>query len=376
MAAVGKPSKKSTANRSKTSAASTPVARSTVKRCTMCPVPHNSSTAHERRLGLIRRPGTPSVFHRLAPELRALIYCHLTAADVLRLRFTCRSLLGLIELDIGEIIRSLAMNDQIIRLAHTLAKSAIDTSTPRVGYLIALIRQCHVAEALGRSLAEFHLKDIYGCNSLAKLACSPHAHKVNFMAENLKPYLIIISHMIDAYRSSVIKIVQEEQSVGEMRLQACRSEREIMRKHASNDRVSLVFEFLRTILSRQLRPASYATFLERRIRGWTKPSASDDQFISLIVFGGLSAINHVLNNPTYNKRILACEDWQSQVRSSELPRHATIQRIRAVLPNRAHFFNPWARAESKGELWLKPDTREFQLWLRTNHEGTDFGLRM
>ncbi|KAL8876339.1 MAG: hypothetical protein Q9198_005448 [Flavoplaca austrocitrina] len=342
----------------------------------MCPVPHNSSTAHERRLGLIRRPGTPSVFHRLAPELRALIYCHLTAADVLRLRFTCRSLLNLIELDIGEIIRSLAMNDQFIRLAHSLAKSAVDTSTPRVGYLIALIRQCHVAEALGRSLAEFHLKDIYGCNSLAKLACSPHAYKVNSMVENLKPYLIIISHMREAYRSSVIKIVQEEQSVGEMRLQACRSEREIMRKNASNDRVSLVFGFLRTILSRQLRPASYATFLERRIRGWTKPCASDDQFISLIVFGGLSAINHVLNNPTYNKRILACEDWQSQASSSELPRHATIQRIRAVLPNRTQFFNPWARAESKGELWLKPDTGEFQLWLRSNHEATGLGLRI
>ncbi|KAI4270081.1 MAG: hypothetical protein LQ337_006908 [Flavoplaca oasis] len=376
MASTRKSSKQSTANRSKTSAASSPVAPSTVKRCTICPVPHNSSTAHERRLGLIRRPGTPSVFHRLAPELRALIYCHLTAADVLRLRFTCRSLLNLIQLDIGEIIHSLATNDQIIRLAHSLAKSAIDTSTPNVGYLAGLIRQCHVAEALGRFLAEVHVKEIYAYNSLAQLARSPYAHKVNFVAENLKPYLMIISHMVGAYRSSVTKIVQEERSVGEMRLQACRSEREIMRKHASNDRVSLVFEFLRKILSQQLRPASYATFLERRISGWTKPSASDDKFMSLIVFGGLSAINHILNNPTYNKGIQACEDWQTQAGNSKLTRPATIQRIRAILPNGSHFFNPWAKAESRGEFCLKPDTREFQLWLRTNHEGTDLGLRI
>lgn len=287
---------------------------------------------------------------------------------------TCRSLLNLVEMDVGEIIRCLAMEDHIIRLAHSLAKSSIDTSSPSVGYLVALTRRCHVAEALGRFLAEFHLKEFYFCSSLAELARSPHAHKVNFVVANLKPYLMIISHMIEAYRSSVTKIVQEDWSVEEMRLQACRSEREIMRKHAST-RVSLVFEFLRKILSRQLRPASYATYLERRIRGWTEPSASDDKFMSLIVFGGLSAINHVLNNPTYNKQIRACEDWQSQVGSSELPRHATIQRIRGLLPNHSHFFNPWVLADTRGEFWFKPDTGEFHLWLRTKHEGTDIGLR-
>ncbi|KAI4280697.1 MAG: hypothetical protein L6R38_004244 [Xanthoria sp. 2 TBL-2021] len=396
----GNSSKKPTANTSKTSAAPTSVTQSTVKRCTICPVPHNSSTAHERRLGLIRKPGSPSLFNRLAPELRALLYRHIAATDVLRLRLTCRSLLNLVEMDIGEIIRCLVMEDSMLRTAHSLAKDGINTPTPTVGYLVALSHRCHVAEALGRFLAKFHLQEIYACKSSAALARSPHAHKVRFMVDNLKPYLIIVSHMLEVYRSSVARIVQGKSAVEEMRLQACRSECEIMRQYTSNDRLSLVFEIVKKTLFRQLRPASYATFLERRIRGWTEPSANDDKVMSLIVFGGIDAIYQVIAKPTYNLRIRALEDWLFKTGGSELPRAkpdtlthrsinhglgpATIQRMKAILPDRSHFFNKWARIDSRGQrdptleirplAFPKPDTGEFQLWLRTDHVESDFEL--
>ncbi|KAL8924735.1 MAG: hypothetical protein Q9172_002553 [Xanthocarpia lactea] len=366
------------------------VPQSTLKRCTVCPVTHNSSTAHEKRLGLYRMPGTPSLFNRLAPELRVLVYRHLVIRDVLRLRWSCRSLLNLVELDMGEIVRCLVMDDGIMRLAHSLAKDGIETSIPTVGYLVALSHRCHVAEALGRSLATFHLQEIYSCNSSTALARSPHAHKVAIVNDNLRPYLVIISHMLEVYRSSMAKVVQEKNSVEETRLQACRSERAIMKQYTSDERTPLVIEFLKKTLFRQLRPASYATFLERRIRGWTEPSANDDKVMSLIVFGGVDAIRRVLGVQNYNMRIRALEDWlsdagvteRSRSKTDEAIKHrsanhglgpATIQRIKAILPDRSRLFATWAPGEPI--TIPKPDSGEFLLWLRTEHVGSDFRLR-
>lgn len=397
----GNSSKNSTAKISETSDAPTSVTTPTFKRCTLCRVPHNSSTAHERRLGLLRKSGSPSLFHRLAPELRAILYRHIAAIDVLRLRLTCRSLFKLVEMDIAEIIRCLVLEDSILRLAHFLTKDGINTSTPTVGYLVALSHRCHTAEGLARFLATFHLQEIYACKSSAALARSPHAHKVRFMVDNLKPYLIILSHMLEVYRSSVTTIVQEKSALEEMRLQACRSECEIMRQYSSGDRLSLVFEMVKKTLFRQLRPASYATFREMRIRGRIESSANDDKVMSLIVIGGVEGIYHVVSKPTYDLRIQALEDMLSKAGGSELPRAkpdtlprgstthdpgpATVQRIKAILPDRSHFFNQWARIDSRGPrdftlemrplAFPKPDMGEFQLWLRTKQMKSDFELR-
>ncbi len=389
MASSSTLSKRDNTSTFKVSMGLTSVPQSTPKRCTLCPVAHNSSTAHEKRLGLYRMPGSPSLFNRLAPELRVLVYRHLVIGDVLRLRWTCRSLLNLIELDMGEIVRCLVMDDGIIRLAHSLAKD-IETSIPTVGYLVALSHRCHVAEALGRSLATFHLQEIYSCSSSTALARSPHAHKVAIVNDNLRPYLVIISHMLEVYRSSMAKIVQDKRSVEETRLQACRSERAIMKQYASAERTPLVFEFLKKTLFRQLRPASYATFLERRIRGWTEPSANDDKVMSLMVFGGVDAIRRVLGVQTYNMRIRALEDWLSDAGVTERPRSktdeaikhrstnhglgpATIQRIKAILPDRSQLFDTWAPGEPI--TIPKPDSGEFLLWLRTDHVRSDSRLR-
>ncbi|KAL8789089.1 MAG: hypothetical protein Q9213_001352 [Squamulea squamosa] len=397
------PSKSSLATTLKTSTAANTTYQTTFKRCTVCPIPHNSSIAHEKRLGLRREPGRPSLFDRLVPELRTLVYRHLAVSDVLRLRLTCRSLLNLLGMDMGEIIRCLVKKDTSISMAHSLTRGVIDTSMPTAGHLIALSHRCHVAEALGRFLATFHLKEVYSCKSAAALARSPHAHKVDIMIDNMRPYLILISHMLEVYRTSVAKIVQGTRSTKEMKSLACRAEREITKQYALADVTSLVFEMLKKTLFRQLRPASYATALERMIRGWTEPSANDDKAMSLIVFGGVDAINQVINKSTYNTRIRALEDWLYRAGVSELPRPrteetiqhqslkhglgpATIQRMKTILPDRSYFFDKWALtnsispANSTGEprsmiVIPKPDPVTFQLWLRSEKVRSDFDLR-
>lgn len=190
---------------------------------------------------------------------------------------------------------------------------------------------------------------------------------VRRMVTNLKPHLMIISHMLETYRSSVADIVRdhdtsihEDHTNSNKRAQACRKELEILRECDELEifTTEKVFELLKTTVCRQLRPVSYAGSLERRVRGWSRPPASQGQVMSLMVFGGLNAITKIVSIQSYNARIGALEHWTRDVLSptaqlegkqlESLPTSlclfppldtTTKDRMRAILPDLAHFFN-------------------------------------
>lgn len=142
---------------------------------------------------------------------------------------------------------------------------------------------------------------------------------------------------------------------------------------------SMVFDLLKRTLSRQLRPVSYANSLERRLRGWTSPRASDEQVMTLLVFGGLDLIRSVMVIPTYNERMKNFEHWmevlvpspppensrssQGKPDTSVIPQrvrqvsnHTTVARIMAIFPNLTHFFNVWDLEELTGSRVLSAGT--------------------
>lgn len=297
------------------------------------------------------------------------MYGHLGLPDFLRLRRTCKSLYSLVcEVDIAEVMRTLVREYGAAGITPSLTEGQADSSFATVDQLLALSHLVSVARAIGRFLATFHLMETYSYSSAAELARSQHAPNVEILTENLMPYLMIISNMLTVYRASVAKIVQtadrEPRSVEKLRMQGHRAEHDIMKQYDSGliAIVSIVFDLLKKTLFRQLRPASYASFLERQIRGWTKPSAKDDEVMSLIVFGGLGAIEQIISVPTYNLRIQTLESWLSTLGISQPPQAkknqaarqpsmdhglglATIKRIQTMLPNRSDFLNVVALAE-------------------------------
>ncbi|KAL8803118.1 MAG: hypothetical protein Q9182_003368 [Xanthomendoza sp. 2 TL-2023] len=307
------------------------------------------------------------------------------------------------EVDVGEVIRVLDEQREVIRLAHSLIKDVSGSSVPTTDYLLALSRQYHIAEGLGRFLATFHLMEIYFCKSPAVLAQSQHAPKVEIMTDNLVPHLLIISHMLGKYRNTMATIVQhadhDHPNVEKLKSQSRHAEHDILKEYSLRliEKTLMVFEMLKKTLFRQLRPASYATLLERRIRGWTEPSAQDDQVMSLIVFGGLDAIKEIISISSYNMRIRALENWlatagipqMSQPKKNRaMPKDrsmdnalslATIKRIQTILPDRSEFFNVLAIA-APGNSEFHPshtaglDPQTFMLWLRSEQPKQAFKL--
>ncbi|KAL8817804.1 MAG: hypothetical protein Q9223_003432 [Gallowayella weberi] len=209
--------------------------------------------------------------------------------------------------------------------------------------------------------------------------------------------------MLGKYRKTMADIVQhadhDHPHVEKLKSQSRHAEHDILKQYNRRliNRTSMVFDMLKKTLFRQLRPASYATLLERRIRGWTEPSAQDDQVMSLIVFGGLDAIKEVIGISSYNMRIRALENWlatagipqPSQTKKNRaMPKDrsmdnalslAMIKRIQTILPDRFEFFNVLAMA-GPGDLEFHPlhathlDPQTFMLWLRSEQPKQEFSL--
>ena len=59
---------------------------------------------------------------------------------------------------------------------------------------------------------------------------------------------------------------------------------------AATSRVLRLWEQIMRLVYRKLRPATYATKVERTLRGWTHPPASETDIRDVLVFGGLEAL--------------------------------------------------------------------------------------
>ncbi|KAL8923313.1 MAG: hypothetical protein Q9208_004713 [Pyrenodesmia sp. 3 TL-2023] len=241
-----------------------------------------------------------------------------------------------------------------------------------------------------------------------------YAPVIDKMVNNLKPHLMIISHMLEAYRSSVADLVRDPStSIHKDRTdstkspQAWRKEIDILREYNEVQvfTTEKVFELLKKTLRRQLRPISYAGSLERRLRGWSKPPASQEQVVSLMVFGGLSAVKKVMVIKSYDIRMRALEHWMKDVLSptaqleakevETLPAYrylfipldtATKDRMMAILPDLAHFFNIGELQSKTGSKVVTSDVpgastapigmlQFLELWRTGGFMLSDFELR-
>ncbi|KAI4266080.1 MAG: hypothetical protein L6R35_006991 [Caloplaca aegaea] len=314
----------------------------------------------------------PRLLSNLPRELQAQVLCSLAWRDVLRFRMTCRLFSTLVRDHADELVRHLIKYDRALVKAHSLYRD--DSSKPDFEYVVALSHRCHVAASLARFLAIYHLSEMFNYRTAAELSRSRDARLIGILATNLEPHLLIISHMLQTYRSSVAGLVRDIDTlhgegalVAKTRAQARTKEAEILNGYNESEvcSTSMVFDLLKKTLFRELRPVSYATSWEWRLRGMSMCSASDQQVMELMVFGGLSGIKKVVTIPSYNRRLQELECWLTVLTPFETPKTSSLvggkdettllvhrnfhhandpvitARIIKILPYRSSFFDVW-----------------------------------
>lgn len=316
-----------------------------------------------------------SLLVNLPFELRELILNQLSWRHVLHLRAVCKDLFHLVHTHGDGIAQNLIQHNKTVGEAYSLFFDIVTPAQPKFHLIFALLRRSSMVDHLAHTVAMHQytlLSHNRGGNARAQ---ETYTRQLNTAVRNLRPHLMIISHMLESYRSALAALVKDvdllgmqRAAVSGIRVRAWKKELYIMRDNYNQNEIcttSLVFEHLKKIFCSRLRPASYATYVERCARGWTKPAATDEQLTSLMVFGGLEGISSIIDLPTYNKRIDALGDRLDHYTSSactpaaaqppppqpgqNLPRiqqqlllplpQLTLDRMKTVLPDRVRFFN-------------------------------------
>lgn len=357
-----------------------------------------------------------SLLQNLAFELQALIIGNLKWRDILHLRMTSKAFLNFVHAHAGEISRNLIRHDSALSVVHSLFNDIAAPPKPTLDYVFALARRSSIVEHLAWMLATHQLTQVSYARPGTASAMERLARQHTLVAKNLRPHLLIIAHMLETYRSFMAELLQDNDLLGDQdpllsKVEIWNAEFEILEQYNETEicRTSMVFELLKRVLGRQLRPASYAGYVERHLRGWTKPSGSDEQVLSLMIFGGLEAVHRVMSLPTYNGRIEALEDELNQSTSgspsgkSQLPVPGTMprasrslvdpldsvtaERIKAVAfaPPRERFFDVWemerlllskaitSNIPSQACEYLAP--QDFLKLLRSDEMDSNFELR-
>lgn len=314
-------------------------------------------------------------------ELQELILNEFSWRDVLHFRLVCQDLFQMVQAHGDGIAQNLVRYDKTVSEAYSLfsddiAATPTTTTTPPLTFelIFDLLHQQSIVDHLAHKVAMHQYTQLSHNRGGNARAQETYTRQLNLTIRNLRPHLLIISHMLHSYRSALATLVKDvdltgaqREAVSGIRVRAWRKEIAIMRAYNQDQicHTSLVFELLKKILCSRLRPASYATYVERRARGWTKPPATDAQVVALMVFGGVEGIEKTMHQQTYNKRIDALGDRLSHYTttttttsgtpptSSQSPPirqqqpltintpfpQQTIDRMLTVLPDRTRFFN-------------------------------------
>ena len=136
----------------------------------------------------------------------------------------------------------------------------------------------------------------------------------------LRPYFFILYHFFEALRANLVRISEHKS--------ACRDDhidsaiRLVQRwligcyEPGAISRAMNLWEQVMKIVYRKFRPATYASLLERSLRGWNHPAASENNIRDLLIFGGLEALHRVITIRGFASRMKAFDKIVLQIQTA------------------------------------------------------------
>ena len=153
----------------------------------------------------------------------------------------------------------------------------------------------------------------------------------------LRPYFYLLYHFFETLRAIWVDLSKTQRSKGkdytEKAIHATKLW--VVDCYAPEAR-TIVFRLwaqVMRLVNRKLRPASYATKVERAIRGWNHPPASPKDILDLLVFGGLGALYRVIRVKGYASRMRIFDKMVPYVRTaSEDSKEDEMAMLFGVMP--------------------------------------------
>lgn len=268
-------------------------------------------------------PPFAPIFNNLPQELRIQVLCQMSLSDVLCMRLVCRKFRDFVDSSQSSIVRHFTEVRPLEQIASLY--QPVTSLAPRTFQnLFGLSRRYHVVKNLSdflanRLVANIHRLSSWDLHERPDLMLELVSQK---MALKVEPYLLMLFHFLETYRAELARLVRSDDIFSNATKEDINRNAEASAVRQYNGHIvhnlSALCHFLIVTIMMRLRPASYAGFLERTLRGWSGEPASEAQCVELLVLGGLESVYRVLSISNYVERVAAMRQHLRNLTSERL----------------------------------------------------------
>jgi hypothetical protein len=280
-------------------------------------------------------------FFSLPNEIQSHILCYLSAADILSVRLSSHSLSDLLSSNAIAISRPI--------LYRTIAGDTslyLETLYPQprplrdLSYLLQMLHRHAVVTKMVTAVTDFIQFKIYQMRTASRKRRFEPIRKR--LVERLTTPTWIIYHFLETFRKEILSSItspttptssmtshspgsfpQNSSSPaaaeGAGICQSCSHlQCSIIALYPTGDLLP-TYQFFKILLGafrQKLHPPTYAGTIERRLRGWTRDAASDEDMTKTLVLGGMREVYRIMKCPGYTSRLAEMQRFISKVDGS------------------------------------------------------------
>lgn len=244
-----------------------------------------------------------TAFLRLPNELHIHILSELSISDLLSLRRTSHALNDLIASCGPPLVRFWVKHRMGTLHTHLYPPPAPNEACFQ--YLLAMRRRHIASVRLTRELANFVLRDTL------KHTSERQRQMWTSVYEKMIPLVFGVGYFLEEHRRAIL-----ERDLGRIRPRShigydicttsgiTREERTILKRLDAPLRLQFFYMycFIVQVLSRKLRPPTYAGSIEKFLRGWSGQPADEEDIAFVLVLGGIGQVAKLLACPNYSQR--------------------------------------------------------------------------
>lgn len=223
------------------------------------------------------------LFTNLSVEIRMMILCTMTAAELINFRRCCKEFNDTFMVNQSTIVRGILKN-HCYHTASTLYSIIPAIGPLEFGELKEIARRCDIAEMLASSIAEHHVGQ--GSGTTIR------------MAKNIKPYLLSLGHFYEEYRRAVVeyrRLPRRLELFG--RGPGLGLEAVILKKNynaQTEQRICLTYKLLNQILDQKFVDRQDSLPSNDRTRPYPVP-------VDMFIFGGLELVKDITHRRSHDR---------------------------------------------------------------------------
>ena len=287
---------------------------------------------------MLTLPSLPlTLCNGLPAELQMLILQDCSFEDIMNLRGVSRGFCNMVTLHGATLFRHFTQEGEMAQMKDLYRCAVLPKLEPSFYNYCGLRHRAIIADKLAEFVVMHRMCEKARIQPFVLLQDPFKIVELRVAVIRLRPFFFILYHFFEALRANLVRISEHKGAYRDDQIDS--AIRLVQRwllgcyEPGAISRAVRLWEQIMKIVYRKFRPATYANVVERSLRGWNHPAASENDISHLLIFGGLEALHRVITIRGFASRMKAFDKMVLQIQTpSEASSQDDMKTAFGVMP--------------------------------------------